>query len=464
MKTCLWLHSVGHGAALLVLSALPAAAVSVPADSLLAFDIDIARFRMADSTALAEVYVGVPRHQLRFVPAAGRWQASFACEVAIVSADSELFRHRWQAHDTAGDREEIKRGQMLFTQSRFQMPAGEYKFVVRVQDENGKAFGTRLLHLEVDHFPSARLCLSDLQFACLIEKDTTASIFHKNGFKVVPNPAAVYGTGMPLLYTYSEIYNLSFPSDSNYAVSYRILDGNGREAKTMPLKLHGIVGRSLVEVNAINIVSLPSGSYVLEQRVRDHTTAQEAANHRKFFVLREQDVAARRPDLDWNVETLIDHYRRMPEKELDEEFASAGYIATEAEKSVYASLSLEGKREFIARFWNKRDETPDTPHNEFRENYLARVAYTNKSFSGLRAGWKTDMGRVLLVYGSPNEIERMPSSSETRAHQIWKYFELEGGVDFVFVDIRGWGNFELVNSTARNELHDPNWERWLYVK
>lgn len=449
---------------MLTLLATPAPAISIPADSALAFEIDIARFRIADSTALAEVYIAVPRHLLKFVPADERWQASFACEVVIVKADSELFRYRWQAHDAARRREDIKRGQLLFTQARFQVPVGQYKFVVRVEDGNSRTFGTQLFHTKVEPFPSGRLCLSDVQFACLIEKDTTSSLFYKNNFKVIPNPAAVYGTGMPMLYTYSEIYNLSFPSDSNYSVTYRVLDASGREAKTMPIKLHRSAGRSLVEVNAINIAALASGTYLLEERVRDQATAQEAINRRKFFIYRDQDTAARTAGQSLHTEALIDHYRSMSEKELGEEFAATRYIATDAERSVYSSLNEDGKREFVVRFWNQRDQTPETPHNEFRENYLARVAYANKNFSGLREGWKTDMGRVLLVYGSPNEIERVPSSGETRAYQIWKYFELEGGADFTFVDIRGWGNYELVNSTARNELQDPNWQRWLYVK
>lgn len=447
-----------------VLLTAPTLAVSTPADSVLTFDIDITRFRMDDSTTLAEVYIAVPRHQLKFVPEAEQWLASFTCEVVIVKADSELFRHRWQAHHLARSMDEIKRGQLLFTQARFQVPVGQYKFVARVEDGNSKAFGTRLLGLEVEPFAVDHLCLSDLQFASLIEKDTTASLFIKNNFKVIPNPAALYGTGMPVLYTYSEIYNLSFPSDSTYAVTYRVLDSNGREAKTVPTKLHRIMGASLVEVNALNIATLPSGTYSLEERVMDHTTDREAINLRRFFIYREADTSARPLEQSLSFDALVNQYRTMSEKELDNEFATTRYISSNEEKTIYASLNEAGKREFVVRFWNKRDQTPETARNEYRESYLARVVFANKSFSGLREGWKTDMGRVLLIYGYPSEIERIPSSGETRSYQVWKYFEFEGGVEFSFVDIKGWGNYELVNSTARNELQDPNWQRWLYVQ
>jgi hypothetical protein len=92
---------------------------------------------------------------------------------------------------------------------------------------------------------------------------------------------------------------------------------------------------------------------------------------------------------------------------------------------------------------------------------LALVQKANADFSGFREGWKTDMGRVLLVYDEPDEIERVPSSNELRSYQIWRYFKIEGGVEFIFVELRSGGEMELVHSTARNELQDPTWQRWL---
>jgi len=436
-----------------------------PSDSSLTFDIDITRFRMNDSTALAEVHIAVPRERLKFVDEGTQWRASFVSEVVITKADSPLIRHRWQAYHTARTIDDVRPGQMLFTQAQFQVPVGSYNLFARVEDENNQAFTSKTLPLVIQSFPPTELCLSDLQLASLIEKDSTVSLFYKNRYKVIPNPAALYGAGMPMLYTYSEIYNLSFPSDSGYAVAYRVLDSNGREAKVLPRRRRRIIGRSLVEVNAFNTATLPAGTYSLEGRVRDENTAQEAINVRKFFVYREPDPAAQADAPDEGLNALLSQYRSKSLAELDHEFTTVAYIALEEESKIFLSLSNdEAKREFMARFWNKRDRSPETLRNEFREDYLARVVYADKHFTGLREGWKTDLGRVLLIYGFPSEIDRVPSSGESRAHQTWKYFEIEGGVEFIFVDIKGWGNYELVHSTARNELQDPNWQRWLFVQ
>lgn len=137
------------------------------------------------------------------------------------------------------------------------------------------------------------------------------------------------------------------------------------------------------------------------------------------------------------------------------------YLAAQEDQKIFSALDVTGKREFIVKFWQARDQSPETPQNEFREDYLTRVRFANESFSGLRKGWQTDMGRVLLVYNQPDEVERFPSSSENRPYQIWRYFEIQGGVDFIFVDVSNWGEYRLVHSTARGELADSDWERWI---
>ena len=76
-------------------------------------------------------------------------------------------------------------------------------------------------------------------------------------------------------------------------------------------------------------------------------------------------------------------------------------------------------------------------------------------------GWKTDRGRILLVYSKPDEIERFPSSSDSREYHIWHYYSLQGGIYFIFADKRNMGDLELVHSNARGELYDPDWRRWI---
>ncbi len=81
-----------------------------------------------------------------------------------------------------------------------------------------------------------------------------------------------------------------------------------------------------------------------------------------------------------------------------------------------------------------------------------------------KEGWKTDRGRVYIMYGEPNEIERYPNQTQTRPYEIWSYYDLEGGVRFVFGDITGFADYQLLHSTKRGELRDQYWERRISVR
>lgn len=432
-------------------------------DSAMQFALDYARFRINANTAQVEFYLAVPRAQLRFLPDAGEWLGAFEAHVAIALGDSEVVQHTWGAHTVAKDTSEIKRSQLLYTQAAFQLPVNQYRVHVRVRDQNRGASGVQTLELAVESFETEKLALSDIEISSRITRDTSWSPFYKNRYMVVPNPNATFGLALPMLHAYSEIYNLMYPSDSSYSVSYRIFDGQGNQVKALPVRRRPIMGKQLVEVGGCNVVSLPGGSYYLEVRVIDHATQQEAFRRRKFFVYREEETRpGEQPASEIGYELLTLLYRNRAAKELDEEFKAARYLATKEDQKIYFALTEElGKRDFLAKFWHGRDRTPETPRNEYREEYLSRVKFAQENFSGLRPGYETDMGRVLLVYAQPDEIERFPSSSENRPYQIWKYFEIEGGVEFVFVDVNNWGEYKLVHSTARGELADVDWERWI---
>lgn len=451
-------------ALLLLMNGTSSAAAGRP-DSSLSFSVDYARFRINARVAHLELYVGVPRALLRFVlesgpqPPAGGWLASFESHVAIARGDSQVVTYFWVSHSPAKDTSEIGANQMLYTQASFQLPAGDYQFTVRVRDPHSGKAGVKTFPVTVDLFDMDKLALSDIEIAARLMKDTTRSLFYKNNYTVIPNPGATYGLALPMLYAYTEIYNLTFPSDSAYSVAYRILDGQGRAIKTLPVKRRAVQGKQLVEVGAINVVSLPLGTFLLEVRVVDHATQQEAVRRRKFFIYRE--AAAEDKGAESGTEWMQAFYRQRPEEELNEEFKAARYLATKDEQKIYPSLTLDGKRDFLVKFWQPRDRSPETPRNEFREDYLKRAKFANDYFSGLRKGIETDMGRVLLVYSQPDEIERFPSTSDNRPYQIWKYYQIEGGVEFIFVDVNGWGEYQLVHSTARGELRDDDWRRWI---
>ena len=139
------------------------------------------------------------------------------------------------------------------------------------------------------------------------------------------------------------------------------------------------------------------------------------------------------------------------------------YVITDEERKAFKKLATDDERErFIEEFWRRRDPDPDTDENEFKEEYYERIAYANEHFSSGIPGWKTDRGRIWIMYGKPDERETHPmggsyerpsyeggGSTTTYPFEIWFYRYLAGvgsGVEIEFVDPTGSGEYRI----ARN--------------
>jgi len=139
------------------------------------------------------------------------------------------------------------------------------------------------------------------------------------------------------------------------------------------------------------------------------------------------------------------------------------YIITDEERRAFKKLATDDEREkFIEEFWRRRDPDPDTDENEFKEEYYERIAYANEHFASGIPGWKSDRGRIWIMYGKPDERETHPAggnyerpsyegggSTSTYPFETWFYRYLPGvgsGVEIEFVDPTGSGEYRI----ARN--------------
>lgn len=433
------------------------------------FSFDVGRFRAQDNFVLVELYYSIFRNYLKFVPEENGWRATFTFKAEIWQEDSLLAKDQWQSVSAVDSLQHVMQGQRLFGMGVFAVKPGNYTLKVNLIDLNSMYQKEKELPLTIDPIETGKLTISDIELATQIQPNGNKNLFYKNGYMVIPNPDQFYGTGLPMLTFYSEIYNLcdvNMPDTANYSVQYRILDGDGQLTREFPPKIRKKPGESAVEASGMNIISFRSGTYFLELDVVNLANNERTAKKKKFFIYREGDMAiadstAQRLANEKMQASLERFYKDMPIANLDQEFDAAGYIATREEKNIFKTLDAVGKQSFLLEFWKKRDNTPETAQNEYRDDYLKLVNTANKEFSGFKEGYKSDRGRVLLVYGVPDEIERFPLNMQHKEHHIWKYFSIQGGVIFVFVDKQGFGNLELVHSTARGELSDPDWQRWI---
>ncbi len=138
-----------------------------------------------------------------------------------------------------------------------------------------------------------------------------------------------------------------------------------------------------------------------------------------------------------NARALKQELSKPYKKWLDEDVA---YIITDEERAAFKQLSNDEERDnFIEAFWQRRDPTPDTEENEFKEEHYQRIAYANEHFAAGVPGWKTDRGRIYIVFGKADEVESHPSGgsyerpmeegggeTSTFPFEQWRYRYIEG--------------------------------------
>jgi GWxTD domain-containing protein len=179
-----------------------------------------------------------------------------------------------------------------------------------------------------------------------------------------------------------------------------------------------------------------------------------------------------------NAKALKIELSKTYKKWLDEDVR---WIITDEEKSAFMQLSNDEERDqFIEAFWQRRDPTPDTEENEFKEEHYRRIAYANEHYAAGIPGWKTDRGRTYIVFGPADEIESHPSGgsyerpmeegggeTSTFPFETWRYRYLEGiGQEVIieFVDTCMCGDYHMTMDRSEKDAlkYTPNAGLTLY--
>lgn len=122
------------------------------------------------------------------------------------------------------------------------------------------------------------------------------------------------------------------------------------------------------------------------------------------------------------------------------------YIGGQAELDEMRDLSPDRQVEAWERFWARRDPTPDTPVNENLIEFYRRLRYASRHFQGIGPGWRSDMGRIYIRYGPPDQVETQPGSASMPTIETWFYHQPYRR--FMFADREGFGRYTLLNPSA----------------
>lgn len=436
------------------------------ADENLSFEYDICVYRNDDTSGYMELYYSFLQNELRVTKNNNNFEMVGAIDLDISSYDGrKIVSQTFRTPALIGDTANYNLNSKLLGQINIILKKGSYKLAIKAYDfyDTSKYF-IAADNIQIDNF-DGKVTSSSLQLASNITKSQNVNdVFYKNSLEVTPNPSRLFGKNFSEVYYYIEFYNMlpKFIS-GNYSILKVITDSDNNTVKAGK-NSYQVKNESKVEYGHFNISDLKTGNYYLEVVLMDADSNKITQQKNKFWVY--NDIDTSNTTIDDNEAYAISEYKDYTDEQLNLEINYISYIINDKFKSQLENTGdIETKRRLLFNFWTKYDPNKTTTKNEFKIAYFDKIKYANKHFSSpFIEGWKTDRGRVYALYGKPDDVERHPFEPDSKAYEIWKYDNLQGGVEFVFIDISSNGDdYRLVHSTMINEIRDDSWRNRLKV-
>lgn len=410
----------------------------------LRFSADWAAFREDEGKTRLEFTYAIPYDQLSgYVVDEGRLTARYVVGFEIRGlengyCETGTFGRRASVRSFA-EAEAARRS--FVDQFSVAVPAGKYAYRITVAESSNDAqathavrVGTIIDTVELSGFLSG-MSMSSLQLGVDVLADTVTG-----DYALVPNPERRYGStgrggnvtveAADRVLVYFECYNL-VPDTVPCEIRCFVLRGRGPVDTVIaapPLR-RAKSGGAVASVIGVSVDGLDTGDYVLAVELVDITSGASVVGTKEFTLgdrrTKVQDQTPYRLDVG---ELERKYYREV------------SFVATPRELAYYNALPDSGKEAWLAAFWSRRSLT------EFaRRMELAKTRYA----TGRTAGTRTDRGRVYIKYGEPDAVEQKTIEMEMKPREYWYYYQQ--GLAFVFVDLRGDGDFRLVYTNSPDE-------------
>jgi len=291
----------------------------------------------------------------------------------------------------------------------FQVPPGRYLARVTVRDLNADEASTASEWLEVPDYSKVPVGFSDLDLGVVDSSGRFESV-----------PARTFGLDVSRLAARVALFDRRpGPWPRAYRFRYRILDEQGSEV---------VGGDSAVTLtrSAEPLVVRPSntdlflGTYVLQVELSEGRSR-------------------------WRVDRSFEVDESGPPrgKEFERMLEVLSYIADSKEIAHLRALRPEEQARGWEEFWSRRDPSPETPRNEALIEFFRRVRHAERHFEGFGPGWRSDMGRIYIKFGPPEQVETRDAGFGQVRLEIWYYSQPHRR--FVFEDRDGFGRFVLVS-------------------
>jgi len=392
------------------------------------FFVDCATFREETGEKFRlEVYYKILTQGLAFVKEEEKFKASYEIQVFVSNKINKQVTGTSMEEDYLVNSYEETRSPLnfLINQIPLSLYSGRYRLRIKLIDHNSGSAS----ELERDFIIPSRIekktMFSDVEFIRQLSDPKNSDLdsikttrFDKAGKTAIPSVSRSYGDTDPTLIFYYEIYDgpqESQPFLLKYGIEHSAQAFVHEDTTTVTLG-----PKTFSRFDSISLGGFPSGDYSLTMTLLDNGQTI-AKTERPFHV-------------EWSFLNLLknDYFKAIDQLR---------YVASPGEINKLKQVPEDQRLQKWLEFWKSKDPTPNTPQNELRDEYYRRLIYVNQNFSlPTQEGWETDMGRVYMVYGHPDEVEKHPFDRDAQAFQKWYYYKRNRV--FLFLD-RGDGEYQL---------------------
>lgn len=386
------------------------------------FQVDAGSF---STSAGAEVALAlrVPYSELFFEKRGPLYRSRFDLIIVLYDGKKQVGGDLWPQEIELARYADTQSGHTYF-QKIVRLPSkpGRYRAEVTLSEPPSGRKSRMVWELEVPDYAREELSISTLWMSGCLERPEAApdsALARWRGESSLPPADWVlthrFGEPLGTLCVVGEVYGGAAASGPIDLV-FRIHDERQAEVARGDLALEG--GTHVPFSFRPDLGSLWLGTYTLEVTVR---AAGKTARREFVFQMDESTVSL--------------------ERGLEQSLELVRVIARSGEVDSLENTSPLERKEAWNRFWKRRDPSPDTAENEFKDEFFRRVRHANEHFSVLEPGWRSDRGRVYIEHGPPDDIDRRPQNLQGPPFEIWLYHSSQRR--FVFVDYDGFGRYEL---------------------
>ncbi len=383
------------------------------------FFVDAISFSSGDSSSSrVDVYVQVPYHAVQFVKNGGTYTAKYEVTVNFITDDNvSVSEKMWTEEIRLKEFSETEsRKASSFTHRSVSITPGIYTVRTQLRDYESKKVSFISRKIIVDNYSLKTLSVSDIMLLNRMNVEGEKT-------NISPNISGNIGEKSSTFSVFFEVYATA--AAESIEVNYTVSDGKGKLVLAGK-RYQRSAGAKTQVVMAIDSADYPVGAYALTVEVRQRNVSADVMPvvKQRIFIVRWGNMPISISDLSMAIKQLR-------------------YISKADEYDIITNApSEEEQRRLFEEFWRKRDPNPNTKRNEFMEEYYSRVEYANQHFSHYQQGWKTDMGMVFILFGSPNNVERHPFDIDSKPYEVWSYYDFNRNI--IFVDETGFGDYRLL--------------------